>query len=128
MILVDSSVWVMVEHGRVDLRQLVGGEQVIATCPMVFHEVLRGARGAKRYMAARAMLLNATMLDSPTPLERFEYAAQLYKMCREEGVTPSSSDCLIAACAIANRVPLLHQDDDFNFMADVTPLRIFTRS
>lgn len=69
----------------------------------------------------------ATVLDAPTPFERFEEAAQLYLLCRDAGVTPSATDCLVAACAIAHRIPLLHDDADFLHIARVAPLRLFSR-
>ncbi len=41
---------------------------------------------------------------------------------RRRGVTPRSShDCLIAAIAVAERVPLLHDDEDFVRLARVEP-------
>jgi predicted nucleic acid-binding protein len=90
-------------------------------------EVLRGSR-PERYEKNRTLLMSVEMLDAPTPFKRFEEAAQLYRRCRERGVTPSVSDCLVAACAIAHDVPLLHNDADFTHIARVAPLKLFTRS
>jgi predicted nucleic acid-binding protein len=40
------------------------------------------------------------------------------------GVTIRSSvDCLIAACAIRNGLPILHSDRDFDAIARFTPLQ-----
>jgi predicted nucleic acid-binding protein len=100
----------------------------VATCPIVVTEVLRGTQDSGRYCLAFDALMNSTMLDAPTPLLRFEQAARLYLRCRGEGVTPSTADCLVAACAIANNVPLLHRDADFDHIARATSLKIFTRS
>jgi hypothetical protein len=91
-------------------------------------EVLRGTRDAKRYAFARQMLMAVEVLDTPTPVERFEEAAQIYLRCRAVGVTPSAVDCLVAACAIAHDIPLLHNDSDFSHMAEVVPLKVFTPS
>jgi predicted nucleic acid-binding protein len=123
VVLLDSSVWVLVEHGRVELRDLIPPGETVATCPVVVSEVLRGTRGPKQYQIARAMLMAAEMVDAPTPLERFEEAAQSYLACRDAGVTPSSVDCLVAVCAIANRATLLHRDSDFDHIARVLPLK-----
>ena len=128
MVLVDSSVWIKVEHERLKLRELVPADERLGTCPIVVHEVLRGTRDAERYDAARELLLNVAMYDAPTPMERFEQAAQLYLRCRAGGVTPSSGDCLVAACAIAHDLPLLHFDSGFLHIARFTPLRLFSRS
>lgn len=70
------------------------------------------------------MLLSVRMLDSPMSLDLFEQAAQLYRTCRAAGYTiRSAHDCLIAACAIRNDVPLLHADIDFDHIARVSALR-----
>lgn len=129
MVLVDSSVWIPIEHGQYDLLEMIGEEAEVVTCPIVVTEVLQGTRGAGRYRLASDMLMNATIVDAPTPLARFEQAAQLYLECRQAGVTPSTVDCLIAATAIAHNLLLLALDTDFDAIARAVPrLRIFTRS
>ncbi|HEX2061301.1 MAG TPA: PIN domain nuclease [Thermoanaerobaculia bacterium] len=127
MVLLDSSVWVAIDRRRLSLSELIPRDEEVACCPIVLTEVMRGTR-LERYTVTRAMLSNATMLDAPTPLRRFEEAALIYLRCRAKGVTPSTPDCLIAACAIANGVPLLHDDSDFNQIARFTRLPLFTRS
>jgi len=128
VVLVDSSVWVRVEHERVDLAELVPNEP-IATCPIVIMELLRGTRSAKKYETTRDMLMAVELLDDPTPLIRFEEAARIYLRCRDAGVTPSAVDCLVAACAIAHGIPLVHDDTDFDHISRVvTRLQLFTRS
>jgi predicted nucleic acid-binding protein len=87
-------------------------------------EVLRGSRDMHRYARAHLALTKALVLDAPTPQQRYEEAAQLYMRCRAEGVTVSSRiDWLIAACAIAYDIPLVHHDNDFEHMARVVPLK-----
>lgn len=72
------------------------------------------------------MLMAVELLDDPTPLTRFEEAAQIYLRCRDAGVTPSAVDCLVAACAIAHDIQLVHNDSDFNHIARVvTALKLF---
>jgi predicted nucleic acid-binding protein len=47
-----------------------------------------------------------------------EDAAEIYRLCRRAGETIRSlNDCLIAAIAIRNRVPVLHNDDDYDAIA-----------
>lgn len=122
MILVDSSVWVLIERGAVDLDQVIA-EDDIAVCPPIYQEVLQGIRSAERYLKSRGALLRQVMLDAPVPLARFEDAARLYLRCRAAAFTiRRSTDCLIAACAIAHDIPLLHDDRDFEHIARVAPL------
>jgi predicted nucleic acid-binding protein len=116
----------MVEHERMHLSDVTDDD--VAACPVVVLEVLRGTRDAKRYAAAREMLTSVELLDEPTPLERFEEAARIYLRCRAAGVTPSAVDCLVAACAIAHDIPLLHNDADFEHIARVVPLKTLTPS
>lgn len=120
MVLIDSSVWVHIEHGHSGLVDLLPDGERAAVCPIVLLEVLRGTR-TERYALVRDMLTSVKMLDAPTPLGRFEEAAQIYLRCRRAGVTPSAPDCLVAACAIAHTIPLLHNDADFTHIARVVP-------
>lgn len=120
MVLIDSSIWVHVEHGHALLENLLPEGESAAACPVVLLEVLRGTR-TERYPLVREMLMSVRMYDDPTPLDRFEEAAQIYIRCRSAGVTPSAPDCLVAACAIAHGIPLLHDDDDFRHIARVVP-------
>jgi predicted nucleic acid-binding protein len=128
VVLVDSSIWIAIERGLIRLADLVPADEMVAICPAIAHEVLRGAQSAKQYQLAREVMMATVILDSPTPYQRFEEAANVYRLCRHEGVTSSAIDCLITACAIANRVPLLHQDRDFDDIAEATTLQIFTPS
>ncbi|HEX2123241.1 MAG TPA: PIN domain nuclease [Thermoanaerobaculia bacterium] len=128
MVLVDSSIWIAVERGKVRLADLVAADEMVAACPAIAHEVLRGTRSTKQYQLVSEMLRAAEMLDSPTTLERFEEAARIYRQCRDAGITPSAIDCLIAACAMANHAVLLHQDRDFDVIAGVLRLNLVTRS
>lgn len=125
VILVESSIWVMVEHQRIVLDAIVRNEEV-AVCPPVVQEVLQGANSRRLSLLQRAFY-DAAMLDAPLPFERFEYAVQIYRDCRDAGITPRSGvDCLIAAIAIAYDVPLLHDDRDFEHIKRVAPLKTLT--
>ncbi len=129
MILVDSTIWVAAERGRIRFEDVIPEDEIVAACPAIAHEVLRGAQSGKQYQLALEVLRKTEMFDSPTPYERFVEAAAIYRRCRKGGITAQAIDCLIAACAIANRLPLLHQDGDFELIARCVPeLKIFTRS
>jgi predicted nucleic acid-binding protein len=124
VVLVDTSVWIIAEHKKVPVASLLPPDEIVATCPMIVQEVLRGTPDAVHYEAARSVLLATEMLDEWTPFERFEAAARVFLACRDAGVTPRSSvDCLIAATAIAHDATLVHADRDFEHMARVLPLK-----
>ena len=120
MLLVDSSVWVDVESGGVDMVALSEEDQ-LSICPAILHELRRGVNTPAQYEFLRDVLLTLEILDSPTPLQRFEEAAQLYVRCRAAGYTMSGFDCLIAASAITHSVELVHADQDFDHIARVEP-------
>jgi predicted nucleic acid-binding protein len=52
-------------------------------------------------------------------------AAEIYRACRRAGETIRSlNDCLIAAIAIRNDVPVLHNDRDFDVIRRYSDLRV----
>jgi hypothetical protein len=105
------------------LRERVGKAE-IATCPPVIQEMLQGSGGPAEYRRIRDMLLGMRVLDVPVPLERYEEAARIYLRCRDAGFTiRKPADCLIAACALAHDAEVLHNDRDFQFIAQVTELK-----
>ena len=127
MVLVDSNLWIY-ESRELLLIPDYTRDEPHAVCPPIVHEVLRGARGAKLHHKLRAALLTAEMLDDPMPLGLFEEAARLFRTCQDRGITPGFADSLIAVCAIRNDVPLLTLDSDFQRIAAITPLRLFSPS
>jgi predicted nucleic acid-binding protein len=56
-------------------------------------------------------------------LDDFTRAARLYRTAAANGYTVRKTiDCLIAAVCIREQLPLLHNDADFDRLAEVTPL------
>lgn len=123
VVLVDSSVWVTDLHKPGFLARHVAPSE-IATCLPIIQEVLQGIRIEHGYAIVRETLLSLSILESPMSVEVFEEAAQIYRTGRNIGSTiRSPHDCLIAACAIRNGVPLLHSDRDFATIARFTTLQ-----
>ena len=129
MILLDSSAWVEYLratgspiHERV--RAGLESEEDLATTDPVAMEILAGARDDRDRDELRRLLYRCTMLAVEGPSD-YEKAADVYRACRRHGVTPRKlTDCLIAAVAIRNDVPLLHADSDFLGIAGHTRLRL----
>lgn len=125
MILVDTSIWIHAKARDLRVADLVDDD--IAICPPIMHELLQGVPDWRRFVSTREMLLQSEILDAPMPRERFEEAARLYIDCRAAAFTIRSAyDCLIAACALANNVPVMALDSDFRHIARVLSLRVFT--
>lgn len=124
VVLIDTSIWLEVERGRFDLYAFVEPGE-IAICPAIAQELLQGARTPETYGVVWQTIMSTRMLDDPTPFEIFEEAAQIYRNCRDDGyLIVSPHDCLIAASAIHNKVPLLQRDRDFEKIADMVPLEL----
>lgn len=128
MILVDTSVWIELINRR--RGQRVSTEDLLrfVTCPPVVQEVLQGLRPDGASDAFRASFLAIPCLSDPLPLRLFLEAGEIYRLGRRKGHTiRSSTDCLIAAIAIENHVPVWHQDRDFTAIARYSRLEIRDR-
>jgi predicted nucleic acid-binding protein len=87
-------------------------------------EVLAGARNP-RHLAELDRMLKACTLLAVRDISDFEDGAALFRACRSQGKTIRKlSDCLIAAVAIRNQVPVLHCDRDFDAIAQYTRLQV----
>ena len=96
----------------------------IATTEPVIMELLAGTRSRSDGSRLRARLLALPRL-SVRGLADFESAADLYRTCRGRGATVRKLiDCLIAAVAIRESATVLHNDRDFDVLAQHTRLRI----
>jgi predicted nucleic acid-binding protein len=124
VILVDTSVWIELLNGKLGAR--ISEEQLLnfATCGPVAQEVLQGLRNNPAAGAFREMFLSLPCLNDPLPLNTFLSASEIYRLGRIKGHTiRSSTDCLIAAIAIENGVPIWHKDRDYEAIAKFTALR-----
>lgn len=123
MILVDTSVWIgLLNSGP---ASGISDEELLnfATCGPIAQEVLQGMRSGPASDVFREAFLALPMLSDPLPRELFLAAAEIYRRGRARGYTIRSSvDCLIAAVAIENRLPIWHQDRDYEVIAQYTSL------
>jgi predicted nucleic acid-binding protein len=129
MIVVDSSAWIELLRATEScthrtLRRLLHEEAPLAITEIIAAEVLAGARSQVDHHRLRRQLLACRML-SLGGLPGFESAAKLVQECRSRGVTPSITDCLVAAPARRARAAVLHADADFDAIASVTDLAIY---
>lgn len=128
MILVDTSAWVefLRDTGSATCRRvdaLLGDD--LAICSPVRMEVLAGARDDEHLRRLRGLLARTTLL--PTRETDYEEAAAIFRRCRRRGATVRKLvDCLIAATAIREDVPVLHADADFEVIARHCDLRLVT--
>jgi hypothetical protein len=128
IVLVDASVWIEYLRGTCvpearTLYRLLDEESDLCVCGPVLAEVLQGIRDDKQHARTKAEL--ESLLYLPLRKQQYVEAAALYRNCRKHGETLRTSvDCVIAACAIASSVSLLHRDRDFEIIARHSSLRI----
>ena len=125
MYLVDTSVWIDVfrRPRRIDLPSLIDPDEIV-TCLPVAQEVLQGFRDDHAFRVAREAMRALPIVEAPLGRAVFEAAVDLFRLARRNGVTVrSSTDCLIAVCALRNDLTLLHHDRDFDQIARVVPVR-----
>lgn len=125
MTLVDTSIWIAVfaRAKPLELERILDFEDV-ATCLPVVQEVLQGFRAESAYRTARDALLSLPIVESPMEQSLFLEAANLYRAARRRGLTVrSSTDCLIAACALRHDLEVLHRDRDYQLLSAVSGLK-----
>ncbi len=121
--IVDSSAWIDYLRGSntpvaAKVTETLRAGRA-ATADPVRLELLAGAwRGGGAGVETLAALLDLCHDLPQAPRDDVEAAAELYRRCRANGETIRSlTDCLIAAIAIRNDVPVLHKDKDFDIIA-----------
>ena len=117
MILVDTTVWIDFFSARSyphvkTLENLILNREDICLCGIILTEVLQGIRKDSEFNRSRDLLANLVFL--PMQYSIFLLSAEIYRNLRRKGITIRKPvDCMIAAVAIENDIPLLHNDKDF---------------
>ena len=129
MILVDSSAWIEYLRDSEDpvverLQALIEADaELVITEPIVM-ELLAGATTPPRADSIGALANGLPLVPVDARLD-YRAAAQLFAVSRRNGhPIRSLVDCLIAAVAIRRDAVLLHRDRDFEFLAEISPLRL----
>ncbi len=128
--LVDTSVWIPWLLGRETpfTRQLdtLLDQADALLAPAILQELLQGARSKAEIRRLHDEFSDQPMLRAGDTT--YWLAGELYARCRWQGVTiRSPHDCLIAALAIEHDTLLLHEDRDFEHIAEIEPgLRLWT--
>jgi predicted nucleic acid-binding protein len=102
---------------------LEGGEPVFTT-GLVLQELLQGFRGPK----ARDLIVERfAALPSMIPERRDHIeAAALRNACRRQGIQVGTMDALLAQLCIRHELTMLTTDGDFEHIARVTELSLWT--
>jgi hypothetical protein len=130
MILVDSSVWIDFFKGsNTDpvqiLERLLQEEEDLSLSDYILTEVLQGFKKDTDFERARKYFLLFPIYSLSSP-DSYIQAARIYRRCRQRGITiRNTMDCLIAQTALENDLVLLHDDSDFDRLAEVIPLATY---
>ena len=129
MIVLDSSVLIGLFRGHqspaISLFKTMEREGAPFLLPAVcYQEVLQGARDEKEWRLLQDYLGSQDLLVPRNAISTHQAAARIYFDCRRKGLTiRSSMDCYIAQLALEESGTLLHDDDDFDRIAKVRPLK-----
>ena len=124
-VLIDTSVWVNLFRDRTrsvqnDVSLIVGDDDVVLTRFNQL-ELLLGAIDESEWILLLDYLDVQDYLEASA--DTWRKAARIYYDLRRRGKTVHSTiDCCIAQIAIEHQVLLLHEDRDFERIADVRPL------
>jgi len=128
MMVVDSSVWIDYFNGKITkqtnlLHSLLGNELIVVG-DLMLTEVLQGFQNDKDFKKARE-LLDSLIFRQMLGKELAVKSAKNYRRLRKKGVTVRKTiDVIIATFCIANNLPLLHSDRDFNPMQKHLNLKV----
>ena len=128
MLLIDTSVWIRVFRDRTgqvrkQLETLIDERDVLIT-RFTQLELLQGSLNEKDWT------LFSTYLETQDYVELMSHswqaAARIYYDLRRQGLTVRSPiDCCIAQAALENDLLLIHNDRDFETIAQVRSLQHF---
>ena len=106
------------------VEQLIASNVDVALAQITLTEILQGIKDDREHQAVKASLLAFPCLPLKGT-ESYLSAAELYRSCRKRGITIRSTvDLLIAQTAMECNAQLLHNDYDFDAIADVCGLQI----
>lgn len=131
MILVDTSVLIDFFKGENNepcrkFTEVLETPISFGITSQILQEVLQGAKSITEYRKLRRYLESQRFFHPKDPVTTYAEAAKVYFDCRRKGLTIRSSiDCLIAQIALENDLSLLHNDNDFDAMAAIIPLKQF---
>lgn len=117
MIVVDSSVWIDYFNGRkteqTDLLHSLLGSTPIIMGDLILTEVLQGFQRERDFRIARDLMLRFPFMTMGGQALALESASN-YRLLRRKGLTVRKTiDVMIGTFCIHHRLPLLHDDRDF---------------
>jgi len=128
MIVPDTSAWIDLARGidasHVRLLQKELDNHTVITTDVIIHEFLRGFRDDGDYAQATKMM-SALKYIPFWGKRNMLRASDNYRLLRKRGITiRKPNDVVIATFCLDNDLPLLHNDQDFDYMEQYLGLKI----
>jgi predicted nucleic acid-binding protein len=129
MIFVDTSVWIdfLADRETREVASLIEAlekEESIGYTGLVIQELFQGIQSSKKRDQIESSF--EPFIEVFPNRGSHKSAAKLFRDSRANGhPIRSSADCLIAACCIEHGFELLHNDRDFEYLAEISKLKIF---
>lgn len=129
MIVVDSSILIGYLRGHTSpailrFHELEKREVPFLLPALCYQEVLQGAKDEREWRVLGDYLGSQELLLPHDLLSTHQGAARIYFDCRRIGLTVRSSmDCFLAQMILDVGAVLLHDDDDFDSISQVRPLK-----
>ena len=127
----DTSVWINYNRGIINsqtnlLEDYISFNQnKIYTTPTIVQEYLMGVKTILEFKISKNQFEKLNIFENNWT-EISISAAQLFFDLRKKGITiRKSTDCLIAQIAIENNMLLVHNDSDFDLIAENSSLKVF---
>lgn len=118
MIMVDSSVWIDyfsgIDNPQAQRLDVALGSHPIVIGDLILAEVLQGFRRDRDYQVARSLFEDMPVLPLLGRAMALK-SAENFRALRKQGITiRKTADVIIATFCIANELPLLYSDRDFD--------------
>ena len=126
MLLIDTSIWISVfrdQSGQVrqQIETLIANRQVLLT-RFTQLELLQGSLNEQEWTLLSTYLETQDYVELTN--QSWQAAARIYYDLRRQGLTVRSPiDCCIAQAALENNLLLIHNDRDFETIAQVRSLQ-----
>lgn len=125
MFLVDTSVWINLLGKKPSFHLAPEHLFQLVVSPPIVQELLQGLATGPNFEILKSSILALPCSPKLVSLEDYMHAADIYRAGRRRGLTIRSSvDCLIAALAINQGLPVWHLDRDFTAIASYTNLQV----
>lgn len=133
MILIDTSVFIDKLRKNQNaktalLDNIIANDVPFGLSLFTYHEILQGAKSENEFVKLEKYFSTQNIIALPNNAQTYTQSAKLYFDLRRQGITVRNTvDVMIAYTAIYKKIPLLHNDKDFDFIASgVSDLKILT--